>query len=375
VEISIDNLLYNAAQIRSVLPRDVGIMAVVKDCSYGCGSVLTAKTLERGGYVAFFAVARAREAAILRKSGIKRPILVLGMANEEELRFGTDNGIVFAVNDLSDIDRWESYGVSVNSHLNIDTGMCRMGLLPFEIDTLVNKINTVSRVRIDGVFTHMANADKPDTQTVASQLEKFSGCIDKLRQAGYPPAHIHYGNTAAFLRFPVSGCTLVRPGIALYGCRPDPAQNFGIDLKPVASLISHVVKMKKVPGGTPVSYCGNYVTSADTWIATIPLGYAHGLPRFLSGCGSVLIGATRYRIAGNVTMDYIMVDAGPNPAVSVGDEVVAIGSQGGESITPDEVALIGRTIGYEVLCNLGRSIDRIYTQNGKIIRRDIGAVY
>jgi alanine racemase len=177
------------------------------------------------------------------------------------------------------------------------------------------------------------------------------------------------------LRFPLSGCTLARPGIALYGCKPDPAQDFAIDLKPVASLISHVVKMKKLPGGTPVSYGGNYVTPADTWIATIPLGYAHGLPRYLNGKGSVLIGGSRYRIAGNVTMDYIMVDAGSNPSISVGDEVVAIGSQGSETITPDDVALIGNTIGYEVLCNLGTTIDRFYTRGGEIIYHESGAVY
>ena len=375
VEISLDNLLRNAAQIRRALPSEVGIIAVVKDGSYGCGSLQIAKALERGGDVAFFAVARPVEAAALRKFGITLPILVLGMATEEELRYGADNGVAFALNDLSEIDRWESYGVSVNFHINIDSGMSRMGLLPSEIDTLVNRLNTARGVRIGGAFTHMANADEPNTQTVARQLERFQSGVDNLRSGGHPPAHVHYGNTATFLRFPLSGCTLARPGIALYGCKPDPAQEFGIDLKPVASLISHVVKMKKLPGGTPVSYCGNYVTPADTWIATIPIGYAHGLPRYLNGKGSVLIGGSRYRIAGNITMDYIMVDAGATPSIAVGDEVVAIGTQGGETISPDDVAAIGNTIGYEVLCNLGTTIDRFYTLDGKVVHREPGAVY
>jgi alanine racemase len=375
VEVSLDNLLHNLAQIRQILPREVGIIAVVKDSSYGCGSLLIAEAFERSGMAAFFAVARPIEAIALRKYGITLPILALGMATEEELRYGADNGIVFALNDLSDVDRWESYGVNVNFHLGIDTGMSRMGLLPSEIDTLINKLNTVRNLHIGGAFTHMANADEPNTQTVARQLEKFRDGINKLRNGGHPPAHVHYGNTATFLRFPLSDCTLARPGIALYGCKPDPAQEFNINLKPVASLISHVVKMKKLPGGTPVSYCGNYVTPADTWIATIPLGYAHGIPRYLNGKGSVLIGGKRYRIAGNVTMDYIMVDAGETPSISVGDEVAAIGSQGGESITPDEVAVIGNTIGYEVLCNLGTTIDRFYTRDGKVVHHEPGAVY
>ncbi len=375
VEVSLDNLLHNMAQIRRKLPQEVGVIAVVKDSSYGCGSVQIAKALEQSGSVAFFAVARTIEAVVLRKRGITLPILVLGMATEEGLRFGAENNIVFALNDLSDIDRWESYGVSVNFHLGIDTGMSRMGFLPQEIDTLVEKLNAAKNIHIGGAFTHMANADEPNTQTVAGQLEKFRDAVNKLRNGGHPPAHVHYGNTATFLRFPLSDCTLARPGIALYGCKPDPAQGFDIDLKPVASLISHVVKMKKIPAGTPVSYCGNYVTPAETCIATIPLGYAHGLPRYLNGKGSVLIGGTRYRIAGNITMDYIMVDAGANPSISVGDEAVAIGTQGGESITPDDIAVIGNTIGYEVLCNLGTTIDRFYTQDGKVVHHESGAIY
>ncbi|MDR2694436.1 MAG: alanine racemase [Chitinispirillales bacterium] len=375
VEISLDNLLHNSARIRQALPREVGIIAVVKDSSYGCGGLLIAETLERGGDVAFFAVARPVEAIALRKFGITLPVLVLGMAAEEELRHGADNRVTFALNDLSEIDRWESCGVNVNFHLNIDTGMGRMGLLPDEIDTLIDRLNKARNIRIGGAFTHMANADEPNTRTVARQLERFQGGIDKLRAGGHPPAHIHYGNTATFLRFPLNGCTLARPGIALYGCKPDPAQEFDIDLKPVASLISRVVKMKKVSAGTPVSYGGNYVTDTDTWIATIPVGYAHGLPRYLNGKGSVLIGGKRYRIAGNVTMDYIMADAGPAPSISVGDEATAIGTQGGESVTPDDVALIGNTIGYEVLCNLGTTIDRFYTRNGKVVCHEPGAVY
>jgi alanine racemase len=368
-------LLHNLSQIRRVLPREVGIIAVVKDSSYGCGSLRIAKAIEGSGDAAFFAVARSVEAVALRKFGVTLPILVLGMAVEEELRFGAENGVSFALNDLSDIDRWESCGVGIDFHVNIDTGMSRMGLLPREIDTLTDKLNKSRGIRISGAFTHLANADEPGTQTVNRQLVKFQAGIDKLRRGGYPPAHIHYGNSAAFLRFPLSGCTLARPGVALYGCKPDPAQDFDIDLKPVASLISHVVKMKKVSAATPVSYGGNYVTETDTWIATIPLGYAHGLPRYLNGKGSVLIGGARYRIAGNVTMDYIMVDAGANPSISLGDEVAAIGSQGGESITPDDVALTGNTIGYEVLCNLGTTIDRFYTLGGKIIHHEPGVIY
>jgi len=375
VEISLDNLLYNLEQVRSALPDGVDIMAVVKDCSYGCGSVMIAQALEHDGGVNFFAVARAREAYVLRGAGIRSRVLVLGMTPSVELLAGAENDILFALNDLNDLKRWKSYGRDVSFHLSIDTGMGRMGFLPSEIGVFIELLKTAPNLHLDGVFTHMASADEIDTHTVGRQIELFTGCIDKLRQAGFAPANIHYGNSATLLRFPIEGCTFVRPGISLYGCRPDPAQDFGIKLKPVASLISQIVKMKKVPAGTPVSYGGNYVTPTETWIATIALGYAHGLPRFLGNRGDVLIRGKRYRIAGNVTMDYIMVDAGAYPAISIGDEAVALGTQGSETITADEIAAIGGTIGYEILCNLGTSIKRFYVQGGKTVNDNPGGIF
>jgi alanine racemase len=135
------------------------------------------------------------------------------------------------------------------------------------------------------------------------------------------------------------------------------------------------VKMKKVEAGTPVSYGGRYSAAAETVIATIALGYGDGLPRSLGNRGEVLIRGKRYRIAGTVTMDYIMVDAGPAPLMRVGDEAVAIGSQGNESITPDDVALLDSTIAYEVLCGLSPSVDRIYLRNGKTVAREKGKIF
>ncbi|MDR2728111.1 MAG: alanine racemase [Chitinispirillales bacterium] len=375
VEISLDNLLYNLAQIRSVLPDGIGVIAVVKDCAYGCGSAKTALILEKQGGVEFFAVARPQEAFYLREAGINASVLVLGQANESEICLGVKRNIVFTLNDIKDIKDWKERGVDVRFHIHVDTGMNRMGILSSEIDEVIGQLKNASNLRLEGIYTHMASADEPDTSTVDNQLKKFTYCIERLRAAGFSPAHIHYGNSAAFLRFPVDGCNLVRPGIALYGCNPDPTQDFNVNLKQAASLNSRVVKMKKVAAGEPVSYGGNYITKKETWIATIALGYAHGLPRFLNGVGEVLINGKRYRIAGNVTMDYIMADAGPNPTINVGDDVTAIGYQGDEVITADQIAIHGKTIGYEILCNLRTSIDRFYTLNGEIIHHDSGVIF
>jgi alanine racemase len=163
---------------------------------------------------------------------------------------------------------------------------------------------------------------------------------------------------------------MVRPGIALYGCKPNPAREIPLNLKPVLCLKGSVVKIKQVPAGTPISYGGTYVTKTDTTLATINIGYGQGLPRQLGNRGTVLIQGRRYTIAGRVTMDFIMVDAGPVPAFTTGDEAVAIGYQDNEIITPDDIALLCNTIGYEILCSISSRIDRSYILDGRIIHHE-----
>jgi alanine racemase len=373
IEISLDNLLHNLAGLRSRLPRGAGILAVVKDNAYGCGSRFVARTLERRGGVGFFAVRSSAEARHLRKHGLRSPVLVLGPAERKDLVKGRGSGLVFTLNDMADIDLWKSSGVPVRFHCNIDTRMHRMGVLPSDLPALADAVQRERALRLEGVFTHLANADVPGTPAVSEQLGMFNEALGLLRKHGVAPRHVHYANSAWIMRSPeLAGATLARPGIALYGCRPDPKQTFPLDLRPLLSLKSSVVKMKKVPAGTPVSYGGRYVTHKETFIATIALGYGDGLPRSLGNRGDVLVGGRRYRIAGTVTMDYIMVDAGPVPAMRVGDEAVAIGIQGSERISPDDVALLDNTIAYEIMCGLSASIDRVYISKGKIIAREKG---
>ncbi|NLD98271.1 MAG: alanine racemase, partial [Fibrobacter sp.] len=258
---------------------------------------------------------------------------------------------------------------------NIDSGMGRLGLLPDQIDEFISQISQSTNLIFDGIFTHMSRADDPETDPVKKQLTLFNHVIDKLSTAGIKPKRIHFGNSATLMRYSIDNCTHVRPGIALYGLLPDPSQTFPLDLRPVVSLKGSVVKMKEVEKGTEISYGGHYTTKEKTWIATINLGYGQGIPRYLSNRGFVLIGSKRYRIAGNVTMDYIMVDAGVKPEFKTGDEVVAIGYQGTEHISPDEIAQIGGTIGYEVICNLSNSIDRFYLLNGSIVLHNSGYIF
>ena len=369
VEISLDNLIHNLNQIKNSTPDSMAIMAVIKDNAYGCGSVMVARALE-AHHVRFFAVANAGEARALRTADIRSQILVLGDSGPEEILWGAKANVRFALNDLADLQILNNLGCPVLFHANIDTGMGRLGIAPSETSALISILKSSPQLTCEGIFTHLANADGPDTGTISRQLAHFRKVLNSLNENSLAPRHIHYANTATIMRYPLEECTMVRPGIALYGCKPDPAKNFALDLKPVLSLKTRVIKMKRVTAGTPISYGSTYVTPTETMIATIALGYGQGLPRQLSNRGSVLIRGHRYRIAGRVTMDFIMVDAGTNPDMSVGDEVVAIGSQGTESIHPDDIALLCNTIGYEILCNISSTIDRLYVLDGKILHHE-----
>jgi alanine racemase len=375
LEVSLDNLLCNLAMIKQFVPAAAGIMAVVKDNAYGCGSVMVARTLEQNG-VSHLAVSTAAEARAIRDAGVSLPVLVFGECVKSDLAWGSSNNILFSLNDLSDIAQWKESGLSVRFHVAVDTGMGRLGILPTQAGLVVDELRNAPLLSCEGIYTHCAKADEPGTSSVEEQLKGFREVMELLAQNGIVPRHVHYANSAALLRFshdPAS--TLVRPGIALYGCRPDPSQDFGISLKPVVSLKSYVVKTKCVPSGTPVSYGGTYVTHGKTTIATIFLGYGAGLPRRLGNTGSVLIRGKRYAIAGRVTMDYIMADVGPDTDIRPGDEAVAIGCQGPQCITADDVAALSGTIGYEVLCGLSPRLDRYYYLGGKVIHHLPGHIY
>jgi len=363
VEIDLDALLHNLAQIRHRLPAGAGVIGVVKDSAYGCGAPEVARALEQAG-VPLFAVARTAEARELRQAGIRTPVLVLGEARPEDLPWIAANGVHLALNDLAACRTLGASRLALPVHVNIDTGMGRLGVRPPELGELPGALRGTT-LRLAGAFTHFACADEPAHAGVAGQVKQFEECLEALAAAGLRPEFVHCANSAGIVNVPwPGGVTHCRPGIMLYGCRPDPWRDPGIDLRPIASLKGHVVKVKRVAAGTPISYGWQYRSPADTIIGTVNTGYGHGLPRFLSRGGVILVGGRRCQIAGRVTMDYTMVDLGAASTVQPGDEAVAIGHQGGERITPDEVAAAGDTIAYEVLCNLGTRIPRVYLRPG-----------
>lgn len=374
IEISLDNLLHNVREIRSKLLPSLKIIAVVKDNAYGCGAAVISSVLEKEANIDFFAVSNAKEAFFLREKSIKSNILVLGKATEEELKEGLTKNITFTCNDLHDFYRWKDINIPINFHCNIDTGMTRLGIRENEVDILLKELPNNPQLTLKGIFTHLASADVIGTDSVAKQNSIFEKVLNKFKEKNINLECIHIANSATVLRFPPFPYSHIRIGISLYGCKPDPSQDFGANLLPVFSLKGYVVSIRKVPPNTPVSYGGTYLTKKETNIATVSMGYGQGLPRFLSNKGKVLIKGKRYPIVGRVTMDYIMVDIGYDD-IKIGDEVVAIGKQGEEIITPDEVALLGNTIAYEVLCNSGKSVKRRYWLKNSIVEEIEGFVF
>lgn len=366
VEISLDNCIHNFFQIKNSIPESLGIIAVVKDNAYGCGSVPLSRVLEQHG-AQCFAVAKPHEAYALRDGGISLPIVVLGPAGPTDILRGAAENISFTLNDMNDIALWKSLNCPVHFHVKVDTGMGRMGILPDQADALVQAIANEPLLMLDGVFTHCANADAPDTASISRQLVHFRKVVQTLSDHDIHPQYIHYGNSSTIMRFPLEECTMVRPGITLYGCKPDPKQEWSLNVKPVFSLKASVVKVKSVPADTAISYGSTYITGTPTTIATIALGYGQGYPRKLSNKGFVIIRGKKYPLAGRVTMDYIMVDIGAETDITVGDEVVAIGCMHNECITPDDVALLCDTIGYEIMCDVSPLIDRYYILDKTVV--------
>ncbi|MBD3243695.1 MAG: alanine racemase [Chitinivibrionales bacterium] len=366
VEISLDALGHNLGQVRAQLSSETGIMAVVKDSAYGCGALPVARHLRTRG-VSWFVVARVCEARALRQGGIDEPILVLGDTEPADLRWAADNNITVSLNDIATLASWQATPHDASFHCNIDTGMGRMGLAPDQVPQLAAVLGK-TQLRMTGLYTHFACADESGSGSVAQQLAVFESARRHLLGCGIEPAMVHCANSAAIAGFTMpEWATHARPGIALYGCRPAPRTPAPFELRPVASLVGRVVKVKRVPAGAPVSYGWHYRAERDTTIATVDLGYGHGFPRFLSSRGTMLVRGEALPIAGRVTMDFTMLDVGPESAVRPGDEAVAIGTQGGRTITPDDVAVIGDTIGYEVLCNLSARIPRVYRYAGKVV--------
>lgn len=358
-EINLDNLAYNFSQIKKALPRHTNIMACVKADAYGHGIIPVSKRLVSCG-IDYLSVASIDEAIQLREAGIRLPVLVLGAILKEDIvplsKYNITQTIctkelAIALNNLARIRRKK-----INVHIKIDTGMGRIGVLHHEALDFIKMVGKLKYLNIEGVFTHLPCADTNKDFTIY-QLSIFEDLVWQLNNIGIDIPMLHAANSIGIGTYRESHFNTVRPGLILYGLYPD--KKFDLKLKPVLSLKTKITFVKKVPKGWGISYGHTYVTSKDTYIVTLPIGYGDGYPRNLSNKAPVMINGKMLKVNGTVCMDQMMVDVG-SVRVKVGDEVVLIGSQKEGNIAVEDLAVLSGTIPYEIVCGLGSRIPRLY---------------
>ncbi len=361
-EVDLGALEFNYRQLKKRIPEDVKLLAVVKADAYGHGAVPVSLRLEKLG-VDYLGVAIPEEGVELRRGGVKTPILVLGGIFGGEVdqffRFRL-TPVIFKKDSLRILSREaERRKRKVKVHLKVDTGMGRLGV-PLNLwSDFLHEVTRFPRIETEGILSHFAMTDEEKGFT-RNQWRAFQEAVKTAQAFGICCPYLHMANSATLTTFPACSARLVRPGIMLYGSYPAPTFRSLIPLKPVMRLKTRIHFLKSVPPGMRISYGGTFKAKRKSLIATLPIGYADGYNHHLSNHGEVLIHGKRAPVVGKVCMDFIMVDVTDIPRVSVGDEVVLMGRQGKEQITPEEIAEKINSISYEVLCSIGKRVPRVY---------------
>ena len=369
--IRLDAMRKNIRSMQSNLREGTQMCLVIKTDAYGHGAAWTAEACEDMKGIWGFAVATAQEALSLRKTGIKKPILILGYVFPEDYPELIREEIRMAVFDVETASALSEEAFRQDKkafiHLAVDTGMSRIGVSDTEEGAVTAfQIAAQPHVEIEGVFTHFARADEADQNNALEAAGRFKAFLETLRQKGIAPKTCHCSNSACILELPELEMDMVRAGITLYGIYPsdemDRERNI---LFPAMELISHVSYVKKVPVGTCISYGGTYQTEKETVVATIPVGYGDGYPRSLSSRGYVLIDGHRCPILGRVCMDQFMVDVtGLN--VKRGDEAVLMGRSGDSFLGVDELSGMSGRFPYEFVCDIGARVPRVYVDESDV---------
>ena len=364
--IDLNNLRHNIEEIHRCNPN-ADIMCVIKADAYGHGSIEFAKILEEYDYVYGFAVATSDEGIELRINGISKPILVLGYTFKSSYHSMITYSImptIISYDMAKDFDdECKKMGCSINVHIKIDTGMGRIGFRDNE-DELneISRINELSNIKLQGIFTHFAKADEKDLSYTRKQLDTFHDVINKLSDKGICFDIIHAANSASIIQFKEASFDMVRAGIILYGLWPSDEVSHLVDIRPIMSIKSHVVYVKEIEKGDSISYGGTFIAPERMKVATIPVGYGDGYSRGLSNKGYVLINGHKADIIGRVCMDQFMVDV-TGIDVNVLDEVTLLGTEGDYTITMEELGDMSGRFNYEFACDVGKRIPRVYVQD------------
>ena len=370
--VNLDAVASNMRSMRDNLPASTLIMGSVKADGYGHGSVPVAKTIEP--YVFGYAVATIDEGIILRRHGINKTILILGVTHESRyedlLRYDIRTAMFQyeKAKKLSDLALKQ--GKKAVVHLALDTGMSRIGMkADREHAKEAAAIAALEGIEVEGLFTHFARADETDKSAYEEQYRRYKEFLGYLKELGVKIPIRHCSNSAGIVESLESNhMDMVRAGIAIYGMYPsDEVDHNSVKLTPAMEIKSCITYIKEIEAGTAVSYGGTFVADHTMKVATIPVGYGDGYVRSLSGKGDVLIHGKRAAILGRICMDQFMVDVTDIPDVQEDDEVTLLGSDGAECITMEELAEKSGGFHYEMICDIGKRIPRVYLKVGKVV--------
>lgn len=369
--IDLDAVVYNMESMKKNISLDTGMIGVVKADGYGHGAVPVAQSVDP--YVAGYAVATIDEALNLRRHGVVKPVLILGVTHVsryEELLEHDIRPAVFTMEQAKPLsDLAVRAGRTANIHLALDTGMSRIGMTPDEQGAdLAAGIAGLPGIRAEGLFTHFARADETDKKEAQAQLSRYLHFVELLKERGVDIPVKHCSNSAGIIDLPSANLDLVRAGISIYGLYPsDEVDKNRVPLKPAMGLKSFVTYVKTLEPGQAVSYGGTFVAERSMRVATIPVGYGDGYPRNLSGKGHVLIHGERAAILGRVCMDQFMVDVTDIPDVDVDTEVTLIGTDGKDQIRVEELSDLCGRFHYELVCDIGKRVPRVYIRHGEVV--------
>lgn len=373
LEVNLDAVAANVRVLKKLVGNKTRIMAVVKANAYGHGAVEVSRVVLENG-ATHLAVATLEEAVELReKAQIKAPILVLGASTQDDLEAFIHYNLTIAIGDLEIAKQLshlaKKYEKKVKIHINIDTGMARLGIVAREAKDKIKKIVSLPGIYVEGIFTHFSSACEEDKTPTYLQFKKYREIIDKLEKEGiYIPIH-HVADSATLLDLPSMHLDMVRPGIAIYGAYPSESIKNKVKLEPVSQLKTRIISLRKIPARSNVGYGGSYRTKRETTVATIPIGYADGYSRKMSNRGEVIIKEKRAPVIGRICMDHCMIDVTDIPGVKSGDEVIIWGKQGTEYISLTEIAKKTETIVYEIVPLVDkRRVTHIFLQKGKIVK-------
>lgn len=373
--INLDAIEANVESMKRNISGDAKMIVVIKADGYGHGGLQIAKLLADKEYIWGYAVATLDEAVVLRKGGIKKPVLVLGCIFPDQRECMIEHEIRMTVYTKEMAEEVSELAGRLHKkayiHIKIDTGMSRLGFMPCEEDvSIIEEISALPNLILEGMYTHFSKADETDKTFTNKQLKEYLWVKRTLLERGVSFPYYHCSNSAGIIDMPEANQNLVRAGISTYGLYPsEEVRKENVPLQPAMELISHVAHVKWVERGTLISYGGTFAAKKKMKIATVPVGYGDGYPRSLSNKGYVLIHGKKAGILGRVCMDQLMVDVTDIPDVKYGDRIVMIGKDGKENLPVEILSDLSGRFNYEFVCNLGKRVPHEFLRHGEVIEQ------